>query len=133
MPKLIKGNPRRKPPQPATDHAPIDAWLLDIPPAVQPIARGLDESIRNAVPNLHYAVKFHRAFYGLPEQGWIIEIAAYFKTVNVLFLGGASFDPPPPSGSTGRTRYVKLTAVEDAQRPDLRAWMSMAGRNPGWT
>jgi hypothetical protein len=133
MPKQIKGNPRRKPPEPATDHSAIDKWLGEIMPAMQPIVRSLDESIRAAVPNLNYAVKFHRAFYGLPEQGWIIEIAPYFKSVNVLFLGGADFEPPPPLGSTGRTRYVKVTTVEDGQRPDLRAWMKMSGRTPGWT
>lgn len=133
MPKLIKGNPRRKPPEPATDHSPIDAWLAEITPAMQPIVRSLDELIRGTVPNLHYAVKFHRPFYGLPERGWIIEIAAYYKSVNILFLGGANFEPPPPLGSTGRTRYVKVTTVDDAQRPDLPAWMRMSARTPGWT
>jgi hypothetical protein len=37
----------------------------------------LDELIRALVPGLHYAVKWKRAFYGLPELGWIIEIAPY--------------------------------------------------------
>ncbi|MCU1601350.1 MAG: hypothetical protein JWO22_2059 [Frankiales bacterium] len=132
MPKQIKGNPRRKPPEPARDHAAIDTWLGEIMPAMQPIVTSLDESIRALVPNLNYAVKFHRAFYGLPEQGWIIEIAAYFKSVNVLFLGGADFAPPPPLGNTGRTRYVKVTTVDEGQRAELRAWIKMAGLTRGW-
>jgi hypothetical protein len=49
-----------------------------------------------------YAVKYKRAFYGLPELGWIIEIAPYDVSVNVVFLGGADFDPPPPLGTTNR-------------------------------
>ena len=133
MPKQIKGNPRRKPPEPSTDHSAIDQWFGQIMPAMQPIVRTLDESIRAAVPNLQYGVKFHRAFYGLPELGWIIEIAPYFKSVNILFLGGAGFDPPPPLGSTGRTRYVKITTVAEGQHPDVRVWMEQAGHTPGWT
>lgn len=133
MPKQIKGNARRKPPEPSGDHSAIDTWFAEIMPSIQPIVRSLDESIRAAVPNLQYAVKFHRAFYGLPELGWIIEVAPYIKSVNILFLGGADFDPPPPLGNTGRTRYVKITTVEETQHPDMRLWMEQSGRTPGWT
>jgi hypothetical protein len=41
--------------------------------------------------------------------------------VNVVFLGGAAFDSPPPLGTTERTRYTKVTALEETQRPELRA------------
>jgi hypothetical protein len=67
----------------------------------------------------------------LPELGWIIEIAAYDVSVNVVFFGGAEFDPPPPLG-TNRTRYVKVTTVEEAQGPEMRKWIEQAGRVPGW-
>lgn len=133
MPKQIKGNPRRKPPEPSADHSAIEQWFGEVMPAMQPIVRCVDESIRAAVPDLHYAVKFHRAFYGLPGLGWVIEVAPYFKSVNVLFLGGADFENPPPLGTTGRTRYVKITTVEEGKRADLCAWMERAGRTPGWT
>lgn len=132
MPKQIKGNPRRKPPEPSTDHSAVDKWFGEIMPSMQPIVRSVDETIRATVPNLHYGVKFHRAFYGLPDLGWIIEIAPYFKSVNILFLGGAEFDPPPPLGDTGRTRYVKITTVEEGQHPDIRGWIERSGRTPGW-
>ncbi len=101
-------------------------------PNLQPIARGLDESIRAAVPGLDYAVKYKRAFYGLPELGWIIEIAPYDVSVNVLFLGGADFDPPPPLGSADRTRYVKVTTPGEGKQPELLEWMEQAGHTPGW-
>jgi hypothetical protein len=52
--------------------------------------------------------------------------------VNVVFLGGADFDPPPPLGTTDRTRYVKVTTLEEGQRPELHEWMEQAGRTPGW-
>jgi hypothetical protein len=133
MPKEIKGNARRKPPEPSDNHTDIDVWLGRQMPHLQPIVKALDRSIRAAIPGLHYAVKWKRPYYGLPELGWIIELAAYDVSVNVVFFGGADFGSPPPLGTTGRTRYVKLTTLEEAQRPELHEWIEEAGGTPGWT
>jgi hypothetical protein len=102
-------------------------------PDLQPLVTRLDELIRGTIPGLRFAVKWRRAYYGLAERGWIIELAAYDISVNVVFLGGAEFDPPPPLGTTGPARYVKVRTVEEAQRPELRAWIEQAGRAQGWT
>jgi hypothetical protein len=53
----------------------------------------------------------------LPQQGWIIEMVAYDVSVNAVFFGGADFDPPPPLGTRGRSRYVKLKTLEEAEGP----------------
>jgi hypothetical protein len=89
--------------------------------------------IRATISGLDYAVKWKRAYYGLPELGWVIEIAAYDVSVNVVFLGGADFEPVPPLGTTGRTRYVKVTGPEEAVRPELRKWIEQAGHTMGWS
>ena len=133
MPKAIKGNAGRKPPEPSANHSDIDDWSRRRMPDLQPIVKRLDASIRATVPGLEYAVKWKRAYYGLPELGWIIELAAYDVSVNVVFFGGADFEPPPPLGTTDRTRYVKVTSLEEAQRPELQKWIEQAGRTPGWT
>ena len=133
MPKEIKGNAGRTPPEPSANHSDIDEWCRRLMPDLQPIVTTLDESIRRTVPGLHYAIKWKRAYYGLPTLGWIIEIAAYDVSVNVVFLGGADFEPPPPLGTTDRTRYIKVTSVEEAQRPELQKWIEHAGGTPGWT
>ena len=132
MPKAIKGNAGRKPPEPTAGHSDIDDWCPRLMPDLQPIVERLDESIRAALPGLHYAVKYKRAYYGLPGLGWIIEIAPYDVSVNVVFLGGADFEIPPPLGTTGRTRYVKVTTLDDAELPELRGWIEQASRTPGW-
>ena len=132
MPKAIKGKAGRKPPEPSENHSDIDDWRRRLMPDLQPIVKRLDESIRATVPGLDYAVKWKRAYYGLPELGWIIEIAAYDVSVNVVFLGGADFESPPPLGTTDRTRYIKVTSLEEAQRPELQKWIEQAGRVPGW-
>ncbi len=133
MPKAIKGNARRKPPEPSPNPSDIDDWCRHLIPDLQPIVKRLDESIRATLPSLDHAIKWKRAYYGLPELGWIIEIAPYDVSVNVVFLGGADFESPPPLGTTGRSRYIKVTSLEDAQRPELQKWIDQAGRTPGWT
>src|ERR1700722_15141946 len=132
MPKAIKGNAGRKPPTPSADHSDIDEWCRHLMPDLQPIGRRLDEVIRSTVPGLDYAVNRKRAYYGLPELGWIIEIAPYAVSANVLFLGGADFASPPALGTADRSRYTKVTSLEEAQRPELRHWIEEAGRTPGW-
>ncbi len=133
MPKDIKGSSGRKPPEPSADHEVIDTWCRRQMPDLQPILTAVDEAIRAAVPGLSYAVKWKKAHYGLPELGWIIEVAAYDVSANVVFFGGADFETPPPLGTTDRTRYVKLTSLEDARQPQLQSWIEQAGRTPGWT
>ena len=132
MPKAIKGNAGRKPPEPAPDHSVIDEWLPRQMPHLQPILTQLDETIRETIPNLQYAVKWKRPYYGLPDLGWIIELAAYDVSVNVVFLGGADFDAPPPLGTTDRTRYIKITSLEDVHTSELHHWIDEASRTPGW-
>jgi hypothetical protein len=95
MPKAIKGNAGRKPPEPSPSHSDVDDWTQ--------------------------------------RQRWIIEMAAYDVSVNIVFLGGADFTSPPPLGTTDRTRYVKVSSLEEAQRPELHKWIEQAGRTPGWT
>jgi hypothetical protein len=132
VPKAIKGNARRTPPEPSASRADIDVWTERQMPYLQPIVKLLDESIRATIPGLQYAVKGKRPYYGLPELGWIIELAAYDVSVNIVFFGGADFDSPPPLGTTDRTRYVKVTTLEDVQRPELHRWIEEASRTPGW-
>src|SRR5690349_11537987 len=132
MPKAIKGNASRKPPEPSPTHADIDRWFQRQMPHLRAIVQALDESIRAAIPGLHYTVKWKRPYYGLPDLGWIIELAAYDVSVNVVFLGGADFATPPALGTTDRTRYIKLTTLEEAQRPELHKWIEEVSRTPGW-
>lgn len=100
-------------------------------PGLQPLIEELDGMIRETIPGLQYAVKWKKAYYGLPARGWIIELAAYDVSANVVFLGGADLSPPPPLGS-GRSRYVKVRTSEEARDAALRAWIAQAARVPGW-
>lgn len=133
MAKLVrKGLSSRKPPEPTASHEDIAAWLESARPDLQPIVRHLDRLFRDTLPGLHYAIKWNKAYYGLPDLGWVIELVAYNISVNVVFLGGEDFDPPPPLGSTDRSRYIKISKIEEAQSPEVRSWVEQAGKVPGW-
>lgn len=132
MAKARKPNATRKPPVPSDSHAEIDNWIARVMPDLNPMVKHLDEQIREVLPGLHYAIKWKQAYYGLPDLGWIIEIAAYDVSVNAVFLGGSDFDSPPPLGNTDRSRYVKLKTLEEAKAPEIRHWIEQAGRVPGW-
>ena len=131
---MPKPNPNstRKPPEPADGHGDIDDWMRRVMPDLNPIVKHVDEAIRKALPKAQYAVKWKKAYYGLPKLGWVIELVAYDVSVNVVFHGGADFKSPPPLGDTGRSRYVKLTSLEEAKGPELATWIKEASRVPGW-
>ena len=132
MRKTTASSTARKAPVPTDSHTEIEVWVRRVMPDLHPIVQRLDELIREAVPGLHYAVKWNKAYYGLPELGWIIELVAYDVSVNVVFLGGAEFDPPPPLGTTDRSRYVKVKTLEEAQERQMHKWIKQAGRVRGW-
>ena len=128
-----KGSSTRKPPEPSDSHDDIDDWMQRVMPDLNPIVERLDRMIRDALPDPQFAVKWKKAYYGVPDHGWVIEMVAYDVSVNVVFHGGADFDTPPPLGDTGRSRYVKLRSMDELDDPELRGWIENAGRVDGWT
>ena len=132
MAKQRKPSSARKPPEPSESHVEIEEWARRVMPDLHPVVERLDALIQDTIDGLHYAVKWKKAYYGLPELGWVIEMVAYDVSVNVVFFGGADFDPPPPLGGTGRDRYVKVRTLEEAELPELHQWIEQAGRAPGW-
>nr|WP_163500437.1 DUF1801 domain-containing protein [Halomonas socia] len=133
MAKARKPYTARQPPTPSDSHADIEEWIQRrVMPDLNPMVRILDEMIRKTLPSLQYAIKWGKVYYGLPGLGWIIEIAAYDISVNVVFLGGADFDDPPPLGETDRARYVKLKSLEENTTSEMRQWIEQAARVPGW-
>lgn len=121
----------RKPPEPAKSHDKIDEWMSRQMPDLQPIVRRLDKLIRQAIPDLHYAVKWQKAYYGTRDLGWVIEVVSYDVSVNIVFLGGADFDDPPADG-TDRSRYRKLRSLEEVDEPAIVEWIEQAVQVRGW-
>ena len=132
MEKSRKPNASRKAPEPSESHADIEEWMGRVMPDLHPIVERLDGTIRETIPGLRYAIKWKKAYYGLPNVGWMLELVAYDVSVNVVFFGGADFDAPPPLGTTDRSRYVKVKSLEEAEGPEMQAWIEQARHVPGW-
>ena len=146
MPEPRKPGTARRTPTGTEGHAAIEDWIERWPwrkgsaggvnDQMRPIVRRLDELICGTIPGLHYAIKWNCPFYGLPEKGWIIALAALTSHVTVSFYGGADWDPPPPhdpgTPSVARARYVRVKTLEEAQGPMMRKWIAQAGRTRGW-
>jgi hypothetical protein len=118
----LKTHAAKKAPEATESHAAIEDWIRRVMPDLHPIVKALDELFCKTIPGLQYAVKWKQAYYGLPQQGWIIEMVAYDVSVNVVFF----------VGNRGRSRYVKLKTLEEAQGPLVRKWIEEAGGVCGW-
>ena len=127
-----KPNSTRKPPVPSEDSGEVDDWASRVMPDLQPIVSSLDGQIRAAIDDLRYAVKWKKAYYGREDLGWLIEMVAYDVSVNMVFLGGADFDSPPPLGDTDRRRYIKIRTLEEAESDEMAAWIRESAKVEGW-
>ena len=133
MKKQHKPLSTKKPPIPSDDHKIIEDWMINrIMPSIQPMVKEIDSLIKESIPNPQYAIKSGNAYYGSQELGWVIEVAAYDVSVNIVFLSGAKFDDQPPLGEGDQTRYVKLKTVDEINRPEIQKWIQQASRITGW-
>src|SRR5690625_2900401 len=119
----------RKPPEPGADHQVISEWIRGQMPDLQPILIRLDELIREVHPQAQFALKWKKAYYGLPERGWIIELVAYDVSVNAVFLPVRSSPsrhrlvtgtPPGTSNCTASMRLTPTPCVTGSSRPAIR-------------
>lgn len=133
MKKQRKSYSAKKPPVPLKNHSELEDWVQHrVIPDLQPIVKKIDELICNNVSGLQYAIKWGKVYYGLPEHGWIIEMAAYDVSVNIVFLAGKELDPPPPLGDDKRARYIKLKTLEEVNQPKIQKWIQQASHTAGW-
>tara|TARA_A100001015_G_scaffold258741_1_gene302178 strand:- start:486 stop:887 length:402 start_codon:yes stop_codon:yes gene_type:complete len=132
MEKQRKPLSTKKPPIPLNDYKVIEDWLASrIMLGIQPLIKKIDSLIHDSIPNLQYAIKWGNAFYGTNELGWLIEVAAYDVSANIVFLKGSDFVSKPPLG-TGESRYIKLSSIEQLKDEKLTDYIKQAGTLNGW-
>ena len=67
MKKPRKPSTSRKPPVPSDSHAEVEDWIQRVMPDLNPMVRHLDKQIRKMLTGLQYAIKWKKAYYGLPD------------------------------------------------------------------
>lgn len=133
MKKQRKPLSTKKPPIPSNDYKVIEDWMVNrIMPRIQPTIKKIDSMIHDSIPNLQYALKWGNAYYGTIELGWLIEVAAYDVSANIVFLNGAAFDPQPPLGSGEESRYIKIKTIDELNDQQIIDYIKQAGQLGGW-
>ena len=132
MAKSRKPCAARKPPVPSDSHADIEDWIRRVMPDLHPIVKRLDELICETIPGLQYAVKWKQAYYGLPEQRVDHRDGRLRRLRECRLPRRRGIRPSAAAWDHGRSRYVKLTTLEEAQGPEMHKWIEQAGRVPGW-
>ena len=133
MEKQRKPLSSKKPPIPSLSHDKIMNWIKnETMPAMQVLVKRVDELIVQKITNLNYSVKWGKAFYGTPELGWLIEVGAYAKSMNIVFLNGIKFDRKPPLGSDNQTRYIKVSSLDEINDPKVLDYIEQAVTVEGW-
>ena len=133
MKKQRKPLSTKKPPIPTENHQLIEDWMQNnIMPKMHPLVKRIDEIIIENISNLNYSIKWGSAFYGTTENGWLIEIASYAVSVNIVFLSGTKFNPQPPLGEGNQSRYIKITSLEELQNSEIINFIEQAKKISGW-
>ena len=112
MAKSRKANTARKPPEPSDSHAEIDQWIRSVMPDLHPIVTWLDDLIRETIPDSQFAIKWKKAYYGLPDQGWIIEMVPDRRRPHSpLAVTRLSVTPTLPRGRLARSKRASRVAA----------------------
>lgn len=133
MEKQRKSLSTKKPPIPSNDYSVIKDWLANrIMSGIQPMVKKIDKLIHDSIPHLNYAIKWGNAYYGTEEMGWLVEVAAYDVSVNIVFLNGTALNPQPPLGTGGETRYFKLRDLKEIEEKNIVNFLKQAREIKGW-
>ena len=132
MEKQRKPLSSKKPPVPSEDYKIIEEWLSNkLMPGIQPLIKEIDSLINNSIPNLQYSIKWGNAFYGTKELGWLIELAPYAVSANIVFLNGENLDPKPPLGNS-ESRYFKLKTIDELKDLEIKKHIKNSSKIKGW-
>ncbi|MBM3660797.1 MAG: DUF1801 domain-containing protein [Actinobacteria bacterium] len=111
---------------------PVAAFVDALSGWKQEVTRRIDAVVTKAVPRARKAVKWNSPMYGIPGQGWILNVHVFTRSVKVTFFQGASLDPEPPGrGKDPAARWIDVRegALDE---PQLARWAKQAAKLPGW-
>ena len=132
LPKAMTG--RASPAKAADGDKPVFAYFASLPQPQRGIAEAVDALAATTLPNLHRAVKWGMAYYGVGD-GWCFSCGAFADDVKLMFVNGATLlDPVPPVTPVGMgkaTRGVELATLNDLDEAQIAEWMRQITSVPG--
>ena len=113
--------------------AAVQAWIDLLPDWQATRARRVDAVVTRRMPDVHKAVKWHGAWYGVPGCGWFLAIASFKAHLKLVFFDGASLEPSPPVGLAAKgQRALDVREADALDERRLAGWVGQAARLPGW-
>src|SRR5262245_34047604 len=113
--------------------AAVQAYIAAMPGWKRDVGRHLDALIVRTVPGVHKAVKWNSPFYGIADQGWLLNFHCFTNYVKVAFFRGASLRPLPPGASKHTdVRYLDIRQDDALDEAQMATWIRQAAALPGW-
>src|SRR4051794_4937594 len=116
----------------ASGAEPVFAYIASLPQPQRGIAERIDALAAKTLPDLHRAVKWGMAYYGV-AGGWCFSSGAFVGHLKVMFIRGTELKPEPPVTPIGMgksTRGVELASVDDFDERHLASWIKQAATVP---
>lgn len=126
----------------------VQAWIDGVRPEQCSLAIRMDRLIREEIPNIQCATKWHKPsqplgipFYGLPHKGWIMAMWSFKDSLGVGFISGTLLDPKPTvermagpwnRGNDIKARRIDIHDESEFNEKQIRSWLKQARDLPGW-
>jgi hypothetical protein len=129
-PKLLSGGNPQIPK--GYGNAPVADYIAAMPGWKSAVGQRIDDLIVSMVPKVEKAVKWNSPFYGTERDLWFLSYHCFDRYVKVVFLRGASLDPPPPVTSKhAEVRYFHIHEDEEVDEAQFSDWVRQASALPG--
>ncbi|MCO8243509.1 MULTISPECIES: DUF1801 domain-containing protein [unclassified Haladaptatus] len=115
----------------ADGSAAVHAYIAALPGWNREIAARFDEIVRNELPHVRRAVKYHQPFYGVEDQGWFASFSAFSKHVKLTFVCETYLEPKPPSGTGPKRQALDLKETDTLDEEQVASWVQQAAADPG--
>ncbi|GMU77228.1 MAG: hypothetical protein AMXMBFR46_00290 [Acidimicrobiia bacterium] len=110
---------------------PVQAYIEALPGWKREVGRRIDTIVDANLPGARKAVKWNSPFYGIPGQGWLVNVHAFTRYVKVSFFAGASLRPAPPGGTRDDARWIDIHE-DDLDEDQLARWVKQSAKRSGW-
>ncbi|WP_227354062.1 DUF1801 domain-containing protein [Haladaptatus salinisoli] len=111
--------------------AAVKAYIAALPGWKSEVATRFDKIIRDEVPHVRRAVRYHQPFYGVEDRGWFASFSAFSKHVKLSFVCETYLDPEPPSATAPERQALDLKETDALDEEQVASWVRQAADDPG--
>jgi hypothetical protein len=123
---------KASPAKAADGDEPVFAYIASLPQPQRGVAERIDALAAKTLPDVHRAVKWGMAYYGV-GGGWCFSSGAFVGHVKLMFIRGNEIKPEPPVTPVGMgklARGIELASVADLDERQVASWMKQSAAMP---